>query len=181
MFTRKAAYVVAATCIQSLCFGAHANSVVCPNQSAVARERAEHLERSISACKNYILAGARDCAVRVKWSNDVRISVDDAEHLAQALRSFGTEVEPIERRLIRLSPRFEVDTRGTVTTGGQLRCSQTHSFAQSDAQTECLSSCYAEQSPKIADCWRGNIRMLGLCLINEGGRLLACKKSCVAQ
>jgi hypothetical protein len=156
-----------------------AQSIACGSEAIVSKQRAQKLHHAVAMCQQYFAQGASMCNVKVDWKSNARLTVAEAARLADNLDQFTSRMEEIDRTLTSLYSRYEVNRRGTyVSESGLLKCQKSGVFLENDTTANCVVACYSDQSPRIADCWKEDIRIMGLCLLNEGGRLVACRKNC---
>jgi hypothetical protein len=156
-----------------------AQTAACGNEALVARERAGKLRSSVETCRRYLAQGASFCDVRVAWKGGIHIPTEDAERLAADLEKYAEDMEVFDRRLAEFRGHYDVVGRGTVSSEQSfLKCRLVSSAPSSDATQTCIAGCFEAHSAALGDCWRDDVRPMGLCLINEGGRLLACERNC---
>lgn len=132
------------------------------------RTIAQKLENAASDCRSRISRGARSCSVR---RNNVRLSISEAEDIANKLRANANEIEN------HLNHNYTVNTdRGTYKSPGldpigtepkydkdcliRNRCKQNLEFA--------LGACMANLNP------RNHL----FCNLDAFGKKLSCLKSC---
>ncbi len=156
----------------------------CGNEAEVARSRAQGLEAAAASCRRDLASGHSDCDINVQWRDlgmnyPIRLSIQEAETLASRLREFAAQIDTLDKQLAEARSRYEVETHGTYVTAGRIRCTQDTSVTVSgDRVTQCRLGCYRTYGIPYIDCWRDDIRLLGLCLFNNGLRLKACNDNC---
>jgi hypothetical protein len=157
-----------------------AQDVVCGTEAAVARERAQRLERAAASCRRDLAEDHAYCHVRVSWKDDRRISAGQAEVLARQLRSYARAIETFDKELEERRSAFEVHTRGTYVSTAKLKCAGAGARPAGDRVTACKMACWAQNFVPSLDCWRGGIDEMGPCLMNTAGGIRICSAGCDA-
>ncbi|HLH91466.1 MAG TPA: hypothetical protein VKX28_23690 [Xanthobacteraceae bacterium] len=158
---------------------AAAQEVACGSEVAIARDRAQRLEAAAASCARDLSQGTDVCFVKVSWKDNVRISPQDAEALAKALRVFANIMEQLDSDLARERSKYDVHRSDqTVVADSMIKCQPVGVSLGGDQVVKCQVDCYRQYGIPYLDCWRGDIRKMPACLNDNSGGLAACKAMC---